>query len=191
MSQLVDDSLDFVTGLFASSLPSTCLYHNLTHTKRVLKSTKEIIVNSNLNDEEIEVLELAAILHDTGYIKGSADHEIVSVEIATKFLQEHAAHESVIEQVTSCILATKLDAEPKTTLEKIIRDADASHFAKYYFQEASELLRLELKLQDIKDYSRKDWLEGNIKMLTTQHKYYSDYAIEHWNPKKEENFYLI
>jgi len=187
MSQLVDDSLGFVTGLFASSLPSTCLYHNLTHTKRVLKSTKEIIVNSNLNDEEIEVLQLAAILHDTGYIKGSANHEIVSAEIATKFLQEHAVDESVIEQVTSCILATKLDAEPKTTLEKIIRDADASHFAKYYFQEASELLRLELKLQGIKDYSRKDWLEGNIKMLTTKHKYYSEYAIQHWNPKKEEN----
>jgi predicted metal-dependent HD superfamily phosphohydrolase len=187
MSQLVDDSLDFVTGLFASSLPSNCLYHNLTHTKRVLKSTKEIIVNSNLNEEEIEVLELAAILHDTGYIKCSVNHEIVSAEIATKFLQEHAVNESVIEQVVSCILATKLDAEPKTILEKIIRDADASHFAKYYFQEASELLRLELKLKDIKDYSRKDWLEGNIKMLTTQHKFYSDYAIEHWNPKKEEN----
>ncbi|MGK0427180.1 MAG: putative metal-dependent HD superfamily phosphohydrolase [Ulvibacter sp.] len=190
MSQLVDDSLDFVTGLFASSLPSTCLYHNLTHTKRVLKSTKEIIVNSNLNDEEIEVLELAAILHDTGYIKGSLEHEIVSVDIATKFLREHAVNEDLIKQVTSCILATKLDAEPTTTLEKIIRDADASHFAKYYFQEASELLRLELKLQGIQDYSRKDWLEGNINMLQTQHKYYSDYAIEHWNPKKEENLVL-
>jgi HD superfamily phosphodiesterase len=104
MSQLVDDSLDFVTGLFASSLPSTCLYHNLTHTKRVLKSTKEIIVNSNLNDEEIEVLELAAILHDTGYIKGSLEHEIVSVDIATKFLREHAVNEDLIKQVTSCIL---------------------------------------------------------------------------------------
>jgi predicted metal-dependent HD superfamily phosphohydrolase len=190
MSQLVDDTLDFVTGLFASSLPSTCLYHNLTHTKRVLKSTKEIIVNSNLTDKESEVLELAAILHDTGYIKGSDGHEIISAEIAAKFLQEHDVNESVIEQVVSCILATKLDADPKTTSEKIIRDADASHFAKYYFQEASELLRLELKLQDIKDYSRKDWLNGNIKMLTTQHKYYSDYAIEHWNPKKEENLAL-
>jgi HD superfamily phosphodiesterase len=187
MSQLVDESIEFVTDLFASSLPSSCLYHNLTHTKRVLKSTKEIIVNSNLTDDDIEVLELAAILHDTGYIKGPADHEIVSVEIATKFLQEHGANETVIERVSCCILATKLDVEPKTTLEKIIRDADASHFAKYYFQEASELLRLELKLQDIQDYSRKDWLEGNIKMLKTRHKYYSDYAIEHWNPKKEEN----
>jgi predicted metal-dependent HD superfamily phosphohydrolase len=190
MSQLVDDSIEFVTGLFASSLPSNCLYHNLTHTKRVFKSTKEIIFNSNLNEEEIEVLELAAILHDTGYIKGSAGHEIVSTEIATKFLQEHDVNESVIKQVVSCILATKLDAEPQTTLEKIIRDADASHFAKYYFQEASELLRLELKLQGIQNFTRKDWLEGNIKMLTTQHKYYSDYAIEHWNPKKEENLAL-
>ena len=187
MSQLVDDTFEFVTELFASRLPSTSLYHNLTHTKRVFKSTKEIIDHSNLNNEEKEVLELTAILHDTGYIKGSLDHEIESAAIATKFLKEKEVDETVIEKVVSCILATKLDAEPTNTLEKIIRDADASHFARDYFQEASELLRLELKLQDIQDFSKKDWLEGNIKMLTTQHTYYTDYAIENWNPKKEKN----
>ena len=187
MSQLVDDTFEFVTELFASRLPSTSLYHNLTHTKRVFKSTKEIIDHSNLNNEEKEVLELTAILHDTGYIKGSLDHEIESAAIATKFLKEKEVDEAVIEKVVSCILATKLDAEPTNTLEKIIRDADASHFARDYFQEASELLRLELKLQDIQDFSKKDWLEGNIKMLTTQHTYYTDYAIENWNPKKEKN----
>ena len=187
MSQLIDDTFEYVTQLFASSLPSTCLYHNLTHTKRVFKSTKEIIDHSNLNNEDKEVLELTAILHDTGYVKGSLNHETESAAIATKFLKEKNVDEAVIERVVSCILATKMDIEPSNTLEKIIRDADASHFAREYFQEASELLRLELKLQDIQDFSKKEWLEGNINMLTNQHTYYSDYAIENWNPKKEEN----
>jgi predicted metal-dependent HD superfamily phosphohydrolase len=190
MSQLIDDSLDFVSSLFATNLPSTCLYHNLTHTKRVLKSTKEIIANSNLTNEEVDILLLAAILHDTGYIECSSGHEEASVEIAVKFLKEKSVSDSIIAQVTKCILATKLEAEPQTTLEKIIRDADASHFAKHYFLETSELLRLELKLQGIAEYTKKDWLDGNIKMLSTQHSYYSDYAIAHWNPKKEENLGL-
>ena len=191
MSQLVNDAFEYVTQLFASSLPSTCLYHNLTHTKRVFKSTKEIIDHGNLNPEDKEVLQLAAILHDTGYIKGALNHETESAAIATEFLKGKNVDDAVIAKVVACILATKLDVEPSNTLEKIIRDADASHFAKEYFNEASELLRLELKLQEIQDFSKTDWLEGNIDMLTNQHKYRSDYAIEHWNPKKEENLARI
>lgn len=187
MSQLVDETFGFVKELFASSLPSTCLYHNLTHTKRVLKSTKEIIDHSNLKDDEKVVLKLTALLHDTGYIKGWLEHEKESAAIATKFLSEKEVDEAIIEKVVACILATKVDAVPANILEKIIRDADASHFAREYFQEASELLRLELQLQGVQDFSKEDWLEGNIKMLTSQHSYYTDYAIENWNPKKEEN----
>ncbi|GHC58304.1 Pycsar system effector family protein [Ulvibacter litoralis] len=191
MSQLVDDAFQYITTLFASSLPSTCLYHNLTHTKRVLKSTKEIIENSTLSAEDIEALQLAAILHDTGYIHGAHEHEKESVRIATNFLNEKNASQSLIDKVTACILVTKLDSLPKNELEKIIRDADCSHFAKNYFQEASELLRLELKLQDIQDISEKDWLAGNIDLLTSQHTFYTDYAKKNWNPLKEANIEKI
>lgn len=191
MSQLIDDAFKYVTILFASELPSSCLYHNLTHTKRVLKSTKEIIDGNSLSEEDIEALQLAAILHDSGYIKGAKGHELESANIATNFLKEQGASDELIKKVTACILATKLDAIPTNDLEKIIRDADCSHFAKDYFQEASELLRLELKLQDLGDYSKKDWLAGNIDMLTNKHSYYTEYAIEHWNPRKEENLIKI
>ncbi len=191
MSQLVDETFAYIASLFAKSLPSTCLYHNLTHTKRVFKSTKEIIKHSDLSSEDKEALELAALLHDAGHINGAENHEAHSVEIASEFLKGKGASDSLINKVTECIMATKLEAVPETELEKIIRDADASHFAKDYFQEASELLRLELKLQDIKDISKLEWLEGNIKMLETQHVYFTDYAIENWNPKKEENLAKI
>ncbi|MFT5103411.1 MAG: hypothetical protein ACI86C_001064, partial [Candidatus Latescibacterota bacterium] len=35
MSDLIDKTSDFVTKLLAEKLPETCLYHNLTHTRRV------------------------------------------------------------------------------------------------------------------------------------------------------------
>lgn len=187
MSQLVDDAFQYITILFASSLPNTCLYHNLTHTKRVLKSTKEIIDHSTLSAEDTEALQLAAILHDTGYIHGAHEHEKESVRIATKFLKEKKASESLIKKVTDCILVTKLDSLPQNELEKIIRDADCSHFAKDYFPEASELLRLELKLQDIQNINEKDWLSGNIDLLSSQHTYYTEYAKKNWGPLKEAN----
>ncbi len=191
MSTLIEKSEAYVQQLLTEELPSTCLYHNLTHTKRVFKSTKEIIDGSGLNAEESEILLLAALFHDVGYISGSEDHEAKSVELAADFLSKNGATPEQIEAVGKCIMATKFDAVPETQLEKIIRDADASHFAKDYFQEASEFLRLEWKMQGAADYSKRKWLTENIELLKNKHQYFSDYAITHWNPKKEENLQLM
>ncbi|MBZ0326138.1 MAG: DUF5706 domain-containing protein [Altibacter sp.] len=191
MSQLVTETFDYVSTIFAANLPSNCLYHNLTHTKRVFKSTKEIINKSTLTSEEAEILQIAALLHDIGHINGPKDHEVVSAKMATDFLKEKKASEALIAKVEQCILATNLDKEPVTELEKIIRDADSSHFAKEYFLEASELLRLELQLQGIADYSKLEWMAVNIDMLENKHVYFTDYAIAYWNPEKEKNLEAI
>src|SRR5690606_10039121 len=68
-----------------------------------------------------------------------------------------------------------------------IRDADASHFGKDYFNEASEFLRKELELQDIKTYSANEWLNENIEVLSMKHQYYTDYALKQWQEQKEVN----
>ncbi|PQB05954.1 Pycsar system effector family protein [Aureitalea marina] len=187
MTPTLEDAKRFVTEFLVENLPSTCLYHNLTHTKRVVKSTKEIIDNSELTEQQQEVLQLAALFHDTGYCQGGLDHEKRSAEMARNFLTEKKVPEETIKQVEACIMATRMEAKPEGLLEEIIRDADASHFAKDYFQEASEFLRLELKMQGKKEYSRSAWLKENIAVLENWHQYYTDYAKENWGPKKEEN----
>lgn len=187
MSKLINAASAYVTGLLTEDLPSNCLYHNITHTKRVFKSTKEIVEHIELSPEDSEIVFLAALFHDTGYCAGGENHEERSVEIATKFLQEANVDTTVIEKVKECILATKMEAIPETLLEKIIRDADASHFGKNYFQEASEFLRLELQLQNIKNYSKQEWMKENISMLQNVHSYYTDYAKENWEPIKQKN----
>lgn len=191
MSTLIEKSEAYVQQLLTEELPSNCIYHNLTHTKRVFKSTKEIIDGSGLSKEESEILLLAALFHDVGYIYGAENHEIKSVELASKFLKENGASDHQIAKIGECIKATQFSAEPKTELEKIIRDADASHFAKDYFQEASEFLRLEWKMQGCADYSKRKWLTENIDLLRNKHQYLSQYAMEHWTPKKEENLQLM
>jgi len=76
---------------------------------------------------------------------------------------------------------------PNDPLEEIIRDADASHFAKKYYKETSELLKKELALRGVKNYSNKEWREENIKVFTERHRYYSQYAIKNWNTLKNQN----
>ncbi len=187
MSKLVENAEKFVFDLFKNELDQTFIYHNYTHTDRVLRSVREIIENTKISKKDAEILELTALLHDTGYTKSRENHEEESVKIATKFLKEQEADDKVIEAVSECIMATKFKDSPKTELGKIIRDADASHFGKKYFAEASEFLRKELEVQGIATYSPSEWLNENIKVLTKQHEFYTDYALKNWQPRKEKN----
>lgn len=184
---LIKDTQEFVFNLLKDELPNTFIYHNYKHTERVFESTQEIIENSDLTKEEAQILELTALLHDVGYTKGCDNHEAEGVKIAAAYLKEKNVDNNIIEAVSNCIMATKFDVEPKNKLEEIIRDADASHFGKKYFEEASEFLRKELELHGIKTYSPSEWTAENIKVLTEQHKYYTEYALKNWQPRKDKN----
>lgn len=187
MSKLIENAEKFVFDLFKNELDQKFIYHNQTHTDRVLRSVREIIENTEVSEKDAEVLELAALLHDTGYTKKREGHEEESVKIATAFLKEQDADQETIDAVNECILATKFKDQPKTDLGKIIRDADASHFGKKYFAEASEFLRKELEIQGIASYSPSEWVNENIKVLTKKHEYYTDYALKNWQSRKEKN----
>lgn len=189
MTELLEKTDNYISQLFDNELPKTCIYHNYVHTKRVLKSTQEIIDNSeeNLKDEEKLILQLGALLHDIGYVDGTEEHEARSAAMAETFLKDQGVDDHIISEVKKVILATDMRVEPETYLEKVLRDADASHFAKDYFPEASEYLRQELKIKNIKEYTPEEWTKANIEMFTIKHKYYTTYAQENWKPKKDNN----
>ena len=187
MSEIIEKTKSFVTELLTHNLDNKFLYHNLTHTRRVVKSTKEILDSLRLKDQENELLILAAWLHDTGYTQGSADHEEKSVAIAKEYLVNEGYDKSRTQEVIALILATKRYHTPTTLKEEILRDADASHFAQNSYMETCELLREELALLSIAKYSQKDWLKNNISMFEAEHKYNTEYAKEHWQPGKDKN----
>ncbi|MUP46872.1 HD domain-containing protein [Gramella sp. BOM4] len=187
MNNLIEKADNFVEELFREKLPNTFIYHNYQHTERVVKSTKELIDNSEINVKDKEALILAAWLHDTGYIHTYKGHEEKSAEIAESFLKDQNATPELIEKVKKYILATRFSRVPETEQEKIIKDADSSHFGKDYFDETSEFLRQELELHNIKNFTNSEWLEENILVFTEKHQYYTDYAIKNWKPEKEKN----
>ena len=62
MSSILEKTDAFVAELFKNELPVNCLYHNYDHTKRVFKSTKEILDHSDLSDEEKEIILITALV---------------------------------------------------------------------------------------------------------------------------------
>jgi predicted metal-dependent HD superfamily phosphohydrolase len=186
MIEILQIADEFVLELFKSKLHDKFVYHNYTHTRRVVKSTQEIIDNSEIDVKEKQALLLAAWLHDTGYTVNENAHEEAGVKIADDFLTKHNVETEIVELVKKLILATKFNGVPNDELEEIIRDADASHFAKDYYAETSELLKKEYKLRG-KDYTTKEWRNENIRVFTEKHRYYTAYAIKNWNTSKNEN----
>ncbi|MDQ7918212.1 DUF5706 domain-containing protein [Mesonia sp. MT50] len=191
MPDILEKVNKFVLQLFTEKLPNTFIYHNYNHTQRVVKSTKELIENSEINVKEEQALLLAAWLHDTGYTVKSKGHEEESIKIAEAFLTEENVDPEIIEMVTRYIDNTRMSAIPETLPEKIIKDADSSHLAKEYFEETTEFLRQELRIQNLSNFSPSEWNVENIKLFTEKHRFYTPYAVEHWKPKKDENLLSI
>ncbi|WP_416441093.1 Pycsar system effector family protein [Leeuwenhoekiella sp. A16] len=185
--EIITKTDQFVLKLFKEKLPNSFLYHNYNHTVRVVKSTKEIIENSQINVKQEEALLLAAWLHDIGYTEQREGHEKAGAEIAKAFLKEQGEDPETIDLVVDLILSTIMKTEPKSDLERILKDADNSHFAKDYYAETSEFLRQELNLTGVANYSPAEWREENIKMFTEKHKFYTDYAARNWKPQKDKN----
>lgn len=191
MSAIVESAEKYASELLAKQLDPAYKYHNLKHTQRVVKSTGVLISAHDLNDEETELLLLAAWLHDIGYTKGSEQHEEKGSAMAADFLKKEGYPEERIKKVRDLIMATKRYYEPANQLEKIIRDADASHFAKKSYMQTCEMLREELNMLGIAQYSTQDWLKANLSMLQDEHSYYTEFAKENWQEGKEKNIALL
>ena len=187
MSEILEKAELFATELLENKLDPKFLYHNLRHTQRVVKSTKELLNFYDLSEEEKERLLLAAWLHDVGYTKGTENHEKSSCEIASAFLEENGYEASGIDKVCSLILATRMGQEPSNLMEEIMKDADISHFSQKSYLETADFLRDELKELGIADYSAKEWREKNIQLFQNKHKFYTDYAKANWEEGKEKN----
>jgi predicted metal-dependent HD superfamily phosphohydrolase len=175
---------DFVSDLLISKLDKAIHFHTLQHTQEVLAGCETIADYYHLEDEDRYALMLAAWFHDTGYTGGRASgHENVSIELATKFLNDHKVSQQVINKVIGCISATRLPQTPHTLIEQIICDADLFHLGTSDFKEKNRLLREELNDFGNLGLSKKDWRKKNIEFLS-KHSYFTSYANEHLDPLK-------
>ncbi|MET2986026.1 Pycsar system effector family protein [Aureibaculum conchae] len=178
---------NYVVSQLTENLPKTCIYHNLSHTRRVVSYVKELIENEKVTARDAQILEMAAWFHDIGYIKSPENHERLGAEMAKIFLQREKITETTIAKVQQLILATAKTKEPENLLEKIILDADCAHIGNKGFSELSDLLREEWEQQELKVFTDADWIQENINFLSNHHQYYTDYALTNWQLAKDKN----
>lgn len=167
------------------------VYHSYDHSIEVYDNVTMLADIKDLDSEDKELLQIAALFHDAGFSIDPLTHEKISSEIAEKFLREEDYSQDKIEIVKDLILVTEMDRIPSNKLEKIIKDADVGHIGKPTFKRNCELLKLEREhLNDNTSISEDDWMNTNIDFLQN-HQWWSKEGKKAFNKKKKENLSVI
>jgi len=185
-NNLIENISEYVTKLFKEKLPDWAIYHDLWHTIETVEGCEEIGKASGLLREDLEILNIAAWFHDTGYIFRANGHEEKSAEIAYEFLTERNYQEDKIDKAVACIMATKISNQPKNILEFVICDADLISLAKPDYLEKNNLLKSETELRENKKLGELDWLKRSLNFLST-HQYYTEYAQKNYDHQLKAN----
>ena len=164
---------------FQGNLP----FHDYRHFENVVNAVQLIGEAYELQEQDLEVLRLAAWFHDLGYFESPEGHEAKSAVLAESFLEEQDYPKAQIEQVKACILATRLPQSPETLLQQILCDADLSHLGNAHYWDRCGRLRQEMAIARGIVMSDPEWVEFEINFLM-QHSYHTDVAHELFNEQK-------
>ncbi len=161
-------------------------FHNTHHTEDVVRAAEHIGRKSELTDDELESVLIAAWLHDIGYEQGSSNHEAVAAEKARNMLEGEGASEQKIRDVVEAIESTKMPQQPRGIISKVLCDADLFHLSTDKCDENGLNLRSEWKSLGFKDMKDEEWEQFNLQFMES-HRYHTPYGQTVLEEGKQEN----
>jgi predicted metal-dependent HD superfamily phosphohydrolase len=182
---IIKDAEKYVRDLLDNELSKDCLFHTINHTMEVVRNAEIIGDYSNLCDECKDVLRIAALFHDVGYIDSYEDHEVESAAYASRFLKSKNIEESIIEQVVESILATKMPQKPKDDISKVLCDADLMNMTFDDYFEQIDLMRQEWEKTGKAKLNKEEAFKTSLEFFKS-HQYHSEYGQKILQPKKEK-----
>jgi len=115
--ELISDIKNYVNYLM---IPLDNLYyHHYEHALSVMERAIYLATMEWCNNEEIELLIIAALFHDTWFVIQYDDNEVFWAKIAQNYLKTILYPEEKIEIIQKIILATQPERKPKTLLKKL------------------------------------------------------------------------
>ncbi len=186
---LFEDIYEKVVKDLELGLPQWLVYHNVKHTKYVLKQAVIIAEMENISYRDIFLVKIAALYHDTGFLIDNKDHEILGCGIASKDLKDKELTAAELEKICGMIAATKIPQKPRNILEQIIADADLEYLGTDQFEVYSLKLYEEL-LHFRPGLTSKEWDEIQINFLS-KHSYHTEYCKRTKEPIKQKNLELV
>jgi len=185
-NSLLKKAEEYVLSILYERTPQEHVYHDVNHTQEVIASARKIGEAVQLSDSELEIVQLAACFHDTGYVEISEGHEELSAQYAREFLMSEGYPADKIDKVTNCILATRVPQNPQNILEEVVCDADLSHLGKKNFVNRNDLFRVEFEYHFGRSLTELEWLEKSIEFISSHH-FFTFFAKQELDPLKLKN----
>jgi HD superfamily phosphodiesterase len=182
---IIRDAEEYIFNLFKDKLPGDYVYHNYNHTAETVKACKKLSKSYNLTNRDYEVLMLAALFHDTGYIKTYENHEEESVKFMKEYLKGNYPDEE-IKEIESLILATKYQSVPDGSMQEILHDADYINLGTKNFDHRADLLRIEWERILQKTYTEEEWAQVQLQFLIDTN-FKTEEAVLKYNEEREQN----
>ncbi len=189
-TSLLEKARLYVRRYFSKHISAKFRFHDLEHTLAVTRSALDIGRASGLKEEDLLLLELAALFHDTGYAKAYDGHEVESAALASSWLKARHVDKGHIRKVTKLIMATRQGHVPNGLAQRVIRDADSAKAGQADFLEKSARLRSERRHFLGQPISPADWKRENLAYLEG-HQFHTPYARQRFGKQKEINRELL
>ncbi len=180
-----DGAERFIQEKLRHELPAKLHYHNTEHIIDVLESALNIAAHEHLTTEEVRLLRLAALYHDSGMIISHKQHEEKGCDIARETLPAFGFTSKQVEVICGMILATKIPQTPHTLLEKILCDADLDYLGREDFYSIGEKLHSELRDSGTIETER----EWNLiqKTFLENHRYHTAFSRANREETKQKH----
>lgn len=184
---IIESAQTYIVARYQELPHPNLVYHNLEHTRQVVAAAEQIAAHYRLEEQDLLVVYVACWFHDLGYLMGETKyHEEKGAELAKEFLDIQQIPANIQEQVTGCIMATKMPQNPHTLLEQIVCDADLFHLGLKDFKQRSRLLREEMELTSGTEIPAAVWNRGSLR-LQEEHHFHTAYCKALLQSQKEEN----
>ena len=187
---LIKKVKNYCTNILINSRCKSLPFHSVQHTLEVFENVQIIGKYKDISEEDLEILKIAALFHDTGISQNFVGHENISTSYASTYLSELNFPNKNMNQVLNCIKSTQMPQNPKTPIEKIICDVDLFHLAAKNYLFKNELLRNEWQTYMNLKFTDADWYQLNLDFLS-KHKYHTMYGKKKLEKGKNKNIILL
>lgn len=134
-----------------------------------------------LSETDIEIVAIAWLFHDTGFVIEYDNNEVIGAKIAKNYLKSILYPESQIETVFRLILATQPSYKtPVDILEKIIKDADLDNLWREDFFEKNTKMKQEIETIKKIKMIEPTWVHASLKLIKEYQFYTPTQQKERW-----------
>lgn len=186
-NEFIKNTASHVQELFDKHSAPEQFYHNLEHTRGVVRACEEIADHYQLEEQDYLAVMIASWYHDVGYLYTDASrHEEKGAELAYKYVIDNNGSQELAEKVKECILATKMPQRPTSLISSIVCDGDLYHLGTDSFLDINKKVRKEYNSFCSEQLSSKEWRKTSL-MLLEKHQYHTDYCKTVLQQGKQRN----